>query len=185
MNTLIFNGSPRPSGDTAALIDALVRNLRGRVDVVNCFDADVRPCVDCRACARSFACAVRDGMQEIYEMIHAADNVVIASPVWYSDVTGPLLNVFSRLQPGFYALRRGEPGFSGKQRLGGVLLAAGGSGDPAPAEATARRLLRAVNARCPSPAVLSPRTDALPAARDAQALDAARALAALFNARGG
>lgn len=181
MQTLIFNGSPRPDGDTAALIGAFASALRGRIDVVDCYAADIRPCVDCRACAGSFACAVRDDMQSVYARLIEADNVVVASPVYFSELTGRLLDVMSRLQPGFYARRRGEAGFAGKARRGGILLAGGGSGSPEPAIATARRLLRAVNCVQIDPPAASLHTDVLPAARDAGALAAARALAESFN----
>lgn len=183
MLTLIFNGSPRRDGDTAALIDALVSTLVGDVRRVDCYTANIRACSDCRACVGRFACAIQDDMQAVYADLLAADNIVIASPVYFSELTGSLLAVLSRLQPGFYAQQRGETGFCNRPRRGGILLAGGGSGTPDPAIATARRLLRAMNCVDIAPAVTSLRTDAVPAARDAAALAAARTLGEAWNQR--
>lgn len=177
MNTLIFNGSPRPQGDTAALIGALTERLAGDIYIVDCYRADIRPCVDCRACADTFACRVHDGMQAVYGHILAADNIVIASPIYYSNLTGPLLSVLSRLQIGHYARLRGEAGFRNRSRRGGILLSGGGLGGPEEAISMARRLLRLMGCAEIADPVMSLRTDELPALRDAAALSAAEALA--------
>ena len=179
--TLVFNGSPRPRGDTRALIDALCDHLSGDTRVIDCYHAHISPCIDCRACKTRFACALDDDMQEVYALIHGADNIVIASPVYYSQLTGPLLSVLSRLQPGFYARRRAEQGFADKVRRGGILLAGGGSGAPDPAIATARLLLRAMGCREIAEPVMALRTDENPAAQDAAALTAAWQLARRWN----
>ncbi len=181
MNTLIFNGSPRPNGDTAALISALKEALAGGVDIVNCYRADIRPCVDCRACRQSFACAIEDEMQAVYSRILEADAIVIASPVYFSSLTGRTLDVLSRLQPGFYARSRGEAGFSNKARRGGILLVGGGIGSAELAVKQSRLLLRAMNCVAIAEPVMSLSTDRLPAAQDAAALDAARELARFLN----
>lgn len=176
MNTLIFNGSPRPDGDTVALIEALTAALPDPADMVDCYRAGISPCVDCRACREAFRCVIDDAMQQVYRRIRAADAIVIASPIYYSQLTGPLLGALSRLQPGFYDRMRGGKGFHDRPRRGGILLVGGGDGSPAPALATARTLLHAMGCREIAEPVMSLRTDSLPAAMDAQALSAAAAL---------
>lgn len=49
MKTLIINGSPKKDGDTAVLINELVRNLKGEVVILTCYD-EISPCNDCRFC---------------------------------------------------------------------------------------------------------------------------------------
>ena len=181
MQTLIFNGSPRPNGDTAALIRAFTGALRGEARVIDCYTAAISPCVDCRACKAVFSCAIRDDMQAVYPLIHAADNIVIASPVYYSELTGRVLDVLSRLQCGYYARLRGEAGFCDRPRRGSILLAGGGDGSPNPAVARARILLRAMGCGEIAAPVTSLNTNAVPAARDEAALAAARTLAAAWN----
>ena len=80
--TLIFNGSPRKKGDTAALIRALTEDLAGQYRVVDCYRADISPCIDCRSCRRVKKCVLPDDMQEVYAYIEECDNIVIASPIY-------------------------------------------------------------------------------------------------------
>lgn len=48
MKTLILNGSPRKDGDTAFLINKLISRLYGEYKIVDCYTADIAPCIDCR-----------------------------------------------------------------------------------------------------------------------------------------
>ena len=125
MKTLIFNGSPRKNGETAYMIRTLQENLGGDFKVVNAYRADIRPCMDCRWC-----------------FIEECDHIVIASPVYFEEVTGMLLAVMSRLQTYFSAryIRKEEP--VPKKKTGAVLLTAGSIGPREKAESTAEMLLR-------------------------------------------
>ena len=181
MKTLIFNGSPRRNGDTAALIRVLTGQLEGESRVVDCYRANISPCIDCRSCRREKKCVLPDEMQEIYGYIEECDNVVIASPIYYSELTGKLLDVASRFQMYFSArfFRGEDPGIRPKR--GGVILAGGGDGDPRRPYTTAKILLRQLNAREIFPLVCSHATNTLPAAEDADAVRAVRELAAFLN----
>lgn len=176
MHTLVFCGSPHEHGDTSALICAFLEALGGTHEVVRAYGAGISPCTDCRACWKTPGCAIPDAMQGVYEKIRAADCVVIASPVYYSALTGPLLSLLSRLQCVYANGRFLNHALLAGQRLGVVLLAGGGNGRPDPALETARHLLRALHAR-PVGCAMSLHTDDLPARQDAAALEAARALA--------
>ena len=103
MHTLILNGSPHPNGDTAWMIRTLRQNLSGTVTEIRAYDAAVRPCVDCRSCWKTPGCVLRDDMQRIYTEIQAADRIVIASPIYFSQPTGKLLDLCSRFQTYFAA----------------------------------------------------------------------------------
>ena len=50
MKTLILNGSPRPNGNTVALINELKKHLEGEVIELSAFRSNIAPCVDCRGC---------------------------------------------------------------------------------------------------------------------------------------
>ncbi len=179
--TLIFNGSPRKQGDTAALLRVLTDSLAGEYRIVDCYRADISPCIDCRVCRRERRCAVQDGMQEVYRYIETCENIVIASPIYYAELTGKLLDTASRFQLYYSArsFRREDPGIAPKR--GGVILAGGGDGDPKRPYTTAKILLRQLNAREIFPLVCSHATNTLPAGEDGEALRAVRELAAFLN----
>ena len=124
MKTLIFNGSPRKNGETAYMIRTLQENLGGDFKVVNAYRADIRPCI------------------EVLSYIEECDHIIMASPVYFEEVTGMLLAVMSRLQTYFSAryIRKEEP--VPKKKTGAVLLTAGSIGPREKAESTAEMLLR-------------------------------------------
>ena len=176
MRTLILNGSPRPQGDTAHLIQALRRELPGEVEQVDAYRTSVAPCVDCRGCFHQPGCVVRDDMDAIYQLVDGADVIVLASPLYLSTLTGSLLALCSRFQA-LYAGR--VQGFfaPAKAKTGVVLLTAGGSTkESACALKTARIILAELGAPAQFSAV-SLHTDQLPAQADQEALRQIRQIA--------
>ena len=166
MLTLIFNGSPRPQGDTAGLIDLLTAKLPGEVKVIRTYSAGVSPCVDCRHCWEHPDCGIKDGWQEIDQLIRESDNIVIASPIYFSELTGPLLSLLSRLQQYWCArfFRQEEP--IEKPKKGGVILVGGGDGHMNTASETAADLLHHMNCREIFPAILCHNTNRIPVAEE-------------------
>jgi len=180
LKTLIFNGSPRENGDTAFLIEKLVSSLSGETKTVCSYFSSVSPCIDCRRCFKTGLCCIDDDMQGIYRDITDADAIVIASPVYFGELTGSLLNLLSRIQV-FFASQRlfGEP-FIKKPKAGLLILCGGGSGAPTAAEETARMLFKSMNVR-DFRVVRSLKTDDIPSSRDDAALFAISSAAKFLN----
>ncbi len=147
MKTLIFNGSPRKNGDTVSLIRELTAHLNGEVRRIDADDCDVRACIDCRYCWKQDGCSQKDGMQEIYNLIQEADNIVIATPMHFSEISGQLLAVLSRIQTYWCArfFRKIEP--VPKKKRGTVIIVGGGNLPVKKPESTANVLLRDMNAQ--------------------------------------
>lgn len=180
-NTLIFNGSPRKNGNTAFLIDELTKRLKGSSKIINAYSCNISPCMDCRFCRTHGSCAVNDGMQTVYQDIVSAENIVIASPIYFSELTGPLLSVASRLQL-FYSLKRfqGSDILSSKRRNGFVILAGGGDGASERAVATSKCLLSQMGAAFFDCAI-SHNTDQLSAENDLSVLEKIKTIAEIIN----
>ncbi len=184
METLIFNGSPRKNGDTVSLIRELRKSLTGTVTVIDACTCGVSPCVDCRFCWENSGCAIRDGWQEIDEILYRCNSVVIATPIYFSLPTGPLLSLLSRVQQYYCAKAfRGEAyPLDGKR--GGLLLTGGGDGSPAPAEAACRTLLRAMGCgREIYPALCCCHTNDYPALEEPEIREDLRVLGAFLERR--
>lgn len=148
MKTLIFNGSPRKNGETMKLIQEFLSEAPEEVTVIHAYDASIKACIDCRYCYRHSGCAIKDDMQAVYKAIEEADCILIASPVYFGELSGQMLAQFSRLQTYFSAryIRKEEP--VPKKKTGGILLTAGSFGPREKAESTARFLLEQMNAQC-------------------------------------
>ncbi len=181
MKTLIFNGSPRKNGDTASLINKTKEHLVGDIKTVDAYRCNIQPCIDCRYCRRNIGCVVKDDMQGVYEYLQECDNILIASPIYYSELTGQLLNVFSRLQMYYSAKQFQQLELLDKPKKGAVILVGGGNGSPDIAEKTALTLLRTMNSKIIHPIVISHNTDNQSAVDDKKAVDGAIAITEFFN----
>jgi len=170
MKTLIFNGSPRKNGDTVSLINKVTDGLSGEYKIVNAYTCNISPCMDCRFCRENSGCSIRDEMQGIYEYIQECDNIIIASPIYFSELTGKLLDLGSRLQTYFCArfFRKEIP--IQKPKRGAVILVGGGDGRMDKAYETACTLLHHMNCHNIHALVSAHNTDTLPAIDDKDAL---------------
>jgi len=183
MKTLIFNGSPRKNGDTTALIDEFVRHLNGEIVMVDVFERNIASCIDCRYCWEKEGCSQSDDMQEVYDLIQACDNILIASPVFFTELTGQLLMVASRLQTYFCAryFRKEVP--VKKEKKGGILLIQGGGHRADKAADTAAALLKEMNAVDIVPPIFCLETDSVSPIENTEAMGRVKALAEYFNSR--
>lgn len=181
MKTLILNGSPRRNGDTAFLTERIRNRLVGEVMQLNCYYENISPCIDCRACRKNKGCSIHDGMQKVYDFAEDCDNVVIASPVYFSTLTGRLLDVAGRFQTYYSAEKfRGEKVFD-KPKRGAIILTSGGSSSPSTALTTARCILRSLNVQKIYEPVISGKTDYVTARSDVDAMASADDLAEMLS----
>ncbi len=98
---LILEGSPRKGGNTAILMDAVTRGIvaaGGRPERIRVADRQVAPCVGCGGCDKTGSCVVKDEMTDIYEKIHSARRLILASPIYFYALTAQLKAVIDRGQ---------------------------------------------------------------------------------------
>lgn len=181
MKTLILNGSPRRNGDTVSLINKLTEQLNGEYKIVDAYYSDISACVDCRYCWSNDGCSINDEMTEIYEYIIDCDNVVIASPVYFSQPTGKLLGLCSRFQTYFAAKHFRNQTLSIKPKKGAVIFVGGGDGSSENAYNTACTILHHINVKEVYPLVGSFNTNELPAAVDAEVLKGIENIVCFLN----
>ncbi len=179
--TLVLSGSPRSNGDTVSLIDRVLLELKGEYKVVNAYESSVNACIDCRYCWENSGCCVDDEMQEIYEYIQVCDNILIASPIYFSELTGKLLAVGSRLQTYFCArfFRKEQP--IEKKKKGAVIVVGGGDGNVEKPYDTACTLLHHMNACDILPLVYSHNTNNRPAIEDKDTIKGINGIIKFFN----
>lgn len=145
MNRLIIVGSPRTNGGSAHLANMLFETC-----IEECPDDElalapvstlnVAGCTGCDACRGNIAklvelgeealdddfapCAIDDDMQEIYELIDAADEITVVSPVYFAGPPSQLKALLDRLQPYYWTNARAE------EKRPAVLHVVGEGGDP-------------------------------------------------------
>jgi multimeric flavodoxin WrbA len=181
IKTLIINGSPRKNGDSMTLINELMKYLEGEVKVVHTYYDNIKPCLDCRFCWANNGCCIKDDMQEIYRLLDEVDNVIIASPIYFSELTGKMLSFASRLQT-YYARKyiRLDKEFMLKEKKGFLILTGGGDGSPKPAISRANIIFKYINAKLIG-SVFSLNTNMKPSKEDTEAIDKIKEYAIVLN----
>lgn len=174
--TLIINGSPRPSGDSAFLINELKKQLDGDIVEISAYRSAITPCLDCRKCQETGCCILHDDMNQIIE--EHFDNIVLASPVYYGTLPGPVLSLMSRFQ----VYRSPLHTYPRKDKKGGLILVAGGTGNAKKAEHHINVLFKMLRAKGHfDHQATSLNTDELPACEDKSAVEQIKDLAAWLN----
>ena len=128
---LAVAGSPRRGGNSDALLAACAEGViaaGGVVDSLVVAQSGIGVCTGCNNCSKGGECTVRDGMQDVYPRIDAADAIVVATPVYFASVPATLKALYDRCQP--YWARRYVLGRPAPERRAGALLVVGGGGDP-------------------------------------------------------
>ena len=105
MKILVLNGSPRPNGNTSAMVEAFTEGAKEnghQVDVVNVCQKKIAGCLACEYCHEKDSgherqCVQQDDMQEIYPLLDAAEMIVLASPVYYHSFSGQLQCAINRI----------------------------------------------------------------------------------------
>lgn len=168
------------NGDTESLIALIVKSNIGDCKVLNAYRCNISPCMDCRYCWENRGCAIRDEMQEIYDYIGLCDNILIASPIYFQELTGKILDVGSRLQTYFCARFFRQEEVIKKQKKGAVILVGGGDGTMDKAYETACTLLHHMNCYNIHKLVSSHNTNKRPAIEDEQTLMGIQSIVRFF-----
>lgn len=125
---LIVNSSPRKGSNSSALARAMGEGFieaGGRVETVDLAGLDIKPCLGCEACQRNGGkCVQIDGMQTVYPKVVAAEALVLASPVYWFNMSGQLKVFLDRC----FAVALTEAGSFGRKTLAAAL--AYGDSDP-------------------------------------------------------
>lgn len=99
---VIFNGSPRMDGNTSTILKMIERGAKehnAEVEVYTLFKMKFMACQGCFGCRLKEDCMVNDELQKALQKVKEADAVVIGSPVYFMQVTGPVKNLYDRLFP--------------------------------------------------------------------------------------
>lgn len=103
MRYLILMGSPRKQGNTISIVSPFMDKLRSlghHAEIIWLYDKDIKGCLACRSCQRDwdkFGCIYNDDMQEIFDAILSADNIVLATPIYSWSCTAPMKAMLDRL----------------------------------------------------------------------------------------
>lgn len=92
---VILNGSPRRKGNTSALVSTFTEGAESAGHTVTEFFLDSMDIHGCKGCFgghsnRECPCIQRDGMDKIYPAVRECDVIVLASPLYYWNMSGQI-----------------------------------------------------------------------------------------------
>jgi multimeric flavodoxin WrbA len=104
MKVFAVNGSARKNGNSATMLKHAIKGAKAagaETRLVNLFDLSYKGCTGCEACkllgGKSFGrCAKRDALTPILTETIDSDVLLIASPIYFNDVTGMLRSFLER-----------------------------------------------------------------------------------------
>jgi multimeric flavodoxin WrbA len=109
MKALAISGSPRKEGNTWQLLHLALEVLAGEgfeTEFISLHNKQVQPCIACGACMKEKnQCAQKDDLQEILPQMHAADALLVGSPVYFGSATPNLMALLDRAG---YIARQGD-----------------------------------------------------------------------------
>ena len=85
-----FSGSPRKGGNTDYLVHTFVdtvKSLGVDAEAVRLCDYKISPCTSCHLCIEKGECVMDDGMVKLYPKLLESDGILIASPVYFNNVS--------------------------------------------------------------------------------------------------
>lgn len=129
MKVVAFNGSPRRDGNTVIMINHVFRGLEKEgieTELVQLSDKAIHGCIACDRCVKNIdrRCAVKkDAANEYIEKMLGADGIILASPVYFQDVTSEMKALIDRV--GYVARNNGR---MLKKKVGASVVAVRRSG---------------------------------------------------------
>lgn len=124
MNTVILYGSPRNNGNTKVLLTSFLKDVKGENHLIDSYNLKISPCNDCHYCWDHKACIIKDDMSMIYDKINIADNLIIATPIYFNSFPGSLKNIIDRFQM-YWSSRKRKDTETPHLKKGALLLCAG------------------------------------------------------------
>lgn len=123
-----FMGSPRLHGNTDILLDTILDEARkygAETNKIALASAGITPCIECGGCDETGVCILKDSMTPLYDTISKADYVIVASPMFFYNITSYTQALVERAQAFWvakYVLKKNRDNVMPKQ---GVFVSVG------------------------------------------------------------
>lgn len=111
MQILAFNGSPRPKGNTSALIASMLEGARSRgakTTEIRLHDIDFKGCLGCFGCRKNPGlCSAKDDLSPYLEAIKTCAGMIIGCPIYMYRICGQMKLFVDRVYSLYESLPQG------------------------------------------------------------------------------
>ncbi len=101
MKVLGISTSPRVKGNTALLLNEVLRGAKSKgakVEKIILKNRQISPCLQCDHCFSQGECVIKDDMQILYKKFISSDRLVFASPIYFMAPCAQAKTVIDRCQ---------------------------------------------------------------------------------------
>ncbi len=101
MNVLGILGSPRRGGNAEELLDKALEGAKAAgasCEKICLNELSIRPCQECGGCDLTGECVIRDDMDAVYGKVDSADGIILASPIFFGELTAQTKAMIDRFQ---------------------------------------------------------------------------------------
>jgi len=105
MKVIAINGSPKVKGNTYLALKTVCDELEAHnieTEIIHVGHMELKGCIACNRCNEGHCVFSNDDLREIVNKIHAADGLILGSPVYYAGIAGTMKSFLDRL---FYPLQ--------------------------------------------------------------------------------
>ncbi len=100
MKVIAINGSPKPRGNTYQSLEIVCNEMEARgieTEIIHVGNKEIKGCIACGRCKDGHCVFSDDWFREIVDKIHAADGLLLGSPVYYASIAGTMKSFLDRL----------------------------------------------------------------------------------------
>lgn len=109
MKVVALNGSYNREGNTDQALKIVAGELEKQgieTEIITIGDKGFQGCTGCHACKSADRCVYAEpGFTEILDKMHAADGILLGSPVYYGGINGPMKSFLDRA---FFSSTKGQ-----------------------------------------------------------------------------
>jgi len=99
---LIISTSLRGVSNSHLLAESFAggaRDAGNNVELITLHDKEIKFCIGCLSCQKTGKCVIKDDAPAIVEKMHDADVLVLATPIYYYEMSGQLKTLLDRANP--------------------------------------------------------------------------------------
>ena len=99
MKILFLNGSPRKNGFTIGAMKCIEKGISSEhtIEWIHAYDLTMKPCISCLQCRPNKECVFpKDDGHDAWHKIRSADAIIIGSPNYFGNISGPLKILIDR-----------------------------------------------------------------------------------------
>lgn len=120
--TLVINASPRSGSNSSLAAEVLAQSPKLIAQVVNINRLKIQPCNACDKCRDNLKCVFNDDADALIKKVEKADVVIVASPIYFTGVPGPLKTFIDRNQVQWYKANGPKPKAQSPSKKKGIII---------------------------------------------------------------